>query len=36
LGWFQKFVDTIALPALRKPVTLAALRGEVVRVAERS
>ena len=33
---FQKFIDTIALPALHKPVTLAALRGEVVRVAERS
>jgi DNA-binding NtrC family response regulator len=32
---FQKFIDTIELPALRKPVTLDALRGEVVRVAER-
>jgi len=32
---FQKFIDTIELPALHKPVTLAALRGEVVRVAER-
>jgi CheY-like chemotaxis protein len=32
---FQKFIDTIELPALHKPVALAALRGEVVRVAER-
>ena len=32
---FQKFIDTIELPALRKPVALDALRGEVVRVAER-
>jgi len=32
---FQKFIDTIELPALHKPVTLDALRGEVVRVAER-
>ncbi len=31
---FQKFIDTIELPALRKPVALDALRGEVVRVAE--
>ena len=31
---FQKFIDTIELPALHKPVALAALRGEVVRVAE--
>ena len=31
---FQKFIDTIKLPALHKPVALAALRGEVVRVAE--
>ena len=31
---FQKFMDTIELPALCKPVALAALRGEVVRVAE--
>jgi DNA-binding NtrC family response regulator len=33
---FQKFIDTTALPALHKPVALDALRGEVVRVAERS
>jgi DNA-binding NtrC family response regulator len=33
---FQKFIDTIELPALRKPVVLETLRGEVVRVAERS
>jgi DNA-binding NtrC family response regulator len=32
---FQKFIDTIELPVLRKPVALDALRGEVVRVAER-
>jgi DNA-binding NtrC family response regulator len=32
---FQKFIDTIELPVLHKPVALAALRGEVVRVAER-
>jgi two-component system copper resistance phosphate regulon response regulator CusR len=32
---FQKFIDTIELPALHKPVALAALRGEVVRVLER-
>lgn len=32
---FQKFIDTIALPALHKPVALDALRGEVVRVVER-
>jgi DNA-binding NtrC family response regulator len=32
---FQKFIDTTELPALRKPVALDALRGEVVRVAER-
>jgi DNA-binding NtrC family response regulator len=32
---FQKFIDTIELPALHKPVALDALRGEVVRVAER-
>jgi DNA-binding NtrC family response regulator len=32
---FQKFIDTIELPALHKPVALAALRDEVVRVAER-
>ena len=32
---FQKFIDTIELPALHKPVALAALWGEVVRVAER-
>ncbi|MGO8836403.1 MAG: response regulator [Limisphaerales bacterium] len=31
---FQKFIDTTQLPALRKPVALEALRGEVVRVAE--
>jgi DNA-binding NtrC family response regulator len=31
---FQKFIDTIELPALHKPVALDALRGEVVRVAE--
>ena len=31
---FQKFIDTIELPALHKPVALAALRVEVVRVAE--
>ena len=31
---FQKFIDTIALPALHKPVALDALRGEVVRVVE--
>ena len=31
---FQKFIDTTGLPVLRKPVALAALRGEVVRVAE--
>jgi DNA-binding NtrC family response regulator len=33
---FQKFIDTIDLPALHKPVALDALRGEVMRVAERS
>jgi DNA-binding NtrC family response regulator len=33
---FQKFIDTTQLPALHKPVDLAALRGEVVRVAGRS
>jgi two-component system, OmpR family, copper resistance phosphate regulon response regulator CusR len=32
---FQKFIDTIELPALHKPVALDELRGEVVRVAER-
>ncbi len=32
---FQKFIDTTELPALRKPVALDALRGEVMRVAER-
>ena len=32
---FQKFIDTIELPVLRKPVALDALLGEVVRVAER-
>jgi DNA-binding NtrC family response regulator len=32
---FQKFIDTIELPALHKPVALDALRGEVMRVAER-
>jgi two-component system, OmpR family, copper resistance phosphate regulon response regulator CusR len=32
---FQKFIDTIELPALHKPVALATLQGEVVRVAER-
>ena len=32
---FQKFIDTIELPALHKPVALDTLRGEVVRVAER-
>jgi two-component system copper resistance phosphate regulon response regulator CusR len=31
---FQKFIDTIDLPALPKPVALAVLRGEVMRVAE--
>jgi DNA-binding NtrC family response regulator len=33
---FQKFIDTTELPALHKPVDLETLRGEVVRVAERS
>jgi len=33
---FQKFMDTIELPALHKPVGLDALRGEVVRMAERA
>lgn len=32
---FQKFIDTIELPAFRKPVALETLRGEVERVAER-
>ena len=32
---FQKFIDSIELPALYKPVALDALRGEVMRVAER-
>jgi DNA-binding NtrC family response regulator len=32
---FQKFIDTIKLPALHKPVALDALRGEVMRVVER-
>ena len=33
---FQKFIDSVELPVLCKPVALDALRGEVVRVAERS
>jgi CheY-like chemotaxis protein len=33
---FQKFLDSVELPVLCKPVTLAALRGEVMRVAERN
>jgi hypothetical protein len=32
---FQKFIDSVGLPALRKPVALDTLLGEVVRVAER-
>ena len=32
---FQKFIDTAQLPALRKPVALAALRSEVARMVER-
>jgi hypothetical protein len=32
---FQKFIDSVELPALRKPVALDAVRGEVVRVVER-
>ena len=31
---FQRFIDTVELPALHKPVALAALRSEVVRMAE--
>jgi CheY-like chemotaxis protein len=33
---FQKFLDSVELPVLCKPVALAALRGEVVRVAEQN
>jgi DNA-binding NtrC family response regulator len=33
---FQKFIDSVELPVLYKPVALDALRGEVVRVAEQS
>ncbi len=33
---FQKFLDSVELPVLCKPVTLDALRGEVMRVAERN
>ena len=33
---FQKFIDSVELPVLCKPVALDALRGEVMRVAERS
>jgi CheY-like chemotaxis protein len=33
---FQKFLDSVELPVLCKPVTLAVLRGEVMRVAERN
>ena len=32
---FQKFIDSVELPVLYKPVALDVLRGEVVRVAER-
>ena len=32
---FQKFIDSMALPALRKPVELEALMGEVMCVMER-
>ena len=32
---FQKFIDSVELPALRKPVVMDALLGEVVRVVER-
>jgi CheY-like chemotaxis protein len=33
---FQKFIESVELPVLCKPVALDVLRGEVVRVAERS
>jgi hypothetical protein len=33
---FQKFLDSVGLPVLCKPVALEALRGEVMRVAERN
>jgi hypothetical protein len=33
---FQKFIDSVELPVLYKPVALDALRGEVMRVAERN
>ena len=33
---FQKFLDSVELPVLCKPVALDALRGEVMRVAERN
>ena len=33
---FQKFLDSVELPVLCKPVTLETLRGEVVRVAEKN
>ena len=33
---FQKFIESVELPVLCKPVALAALRGEVMRVAERN
>jgi DNA-binding NtrC family response regulator len=33
---FRKFIDMSELPALHKPVALATLRSEVVRVAERA
>ena len=32
---FRQFIDSVELPALRKPVALAELLGEVMRVAER-
>lgn len=31
---FQKFIDSVALPALRKPVDMETLMGEVMRVLE--
>jgi hypothetical protein len=33
---FQKFIDSVELPVLCKPVALDVLRGEVMRMAERS
>jgi DNA-binding NtrC family response regulator len=33
---FQKFIDSVELPVLRKPVAFDALLGEVVRVLERN